>query len=163
METSHIKATNDAILQVVSVFAIGFNKHFDAESGGDISITNSNSNFGQLSLNSTGFKKEAFEKDNKAFITSIITPRSIESHAEENIDWIQLDVAKTISVANNTRLYLFGFTVEDNVPPTLTQGYRIGARLDDRLYFVNPSTNIEYSAFIRMSDGTTSSVKKYSV
>jgi hypothetical protein len=162
-ETSHIKATNDAILQVVSVFAIGFNKHFDAESGGDMSITNSNSNFGQLSLNSTGFKKEAFEKDNKAFITSIITPRSIESHAEENIDWIQLDVAKTISVANNTRLYLFGFTVEDNVPPTLTQGYRIGARLDDRLYFVNPSTNIEYSAFIRMSDGTTSSVKKYSV
>ena len=162
-ETSHIKATNDSILQVVSVFAIGFNKHFDAESGGDMSITNSNSNFGQLSLNSTGFKKKAFEKDNKAFITSIITPRSIESHAEENIDWIQLDVAKTISVANNTRLYIFGFTVENNIPPILTQGYRIGARALDKLYFVNPNTNIEYAANILMSDGVTSSVKEYSV
>jgi hypothetical protein len=26
-ETSHIKATNDAFIQIVSVFAIGFNKH----------------------------------------------------------------------------------------------------------------------------------------
>jgi hypothetical protein len=161
-ETSHIKATNDSILQVVSVFAIGFNKHFDAESGGDMSITNSNSNFGQLSLNSTGFKKKAFEKDNKAFITSIITPRAIIDQ-EENIDWIQLDVAKTISAANNTRLYLFGFTDEDNIPPTLTQGYRIGAKALDKLYFVNPNTNIEYAANILMSDGVTSSVKEYVV
>jgi hypothetical protein len=161
-ETSHIKATNDSILQVVSVFAIGFNKHFDAESGGDMSITNSNSNFGQLSLNSTGFKKKAFEKDNKAFITSIITPRAIIDQ-EENIDWIQLDVAKTISAANNTRLYLFGFTDEDNIPPTLTQGYRIGAKALDKLYFVNPNTNIEYAANILMTDGITSSVKEYVV
>jgi len=159
-ETSHIKATNDSILQVVSVFAIGFNKHFDAESGGDMSITNSNSNFGQLALNSTGFKKKAFEKDNKAFITSIITPRAIIDQ-EENIDWIQLDVAKTISAPNNARIYLFGFTAKDNVPPTLTQGYRIGAKVLDKLYFVGNGT--EYSANILMTDGVTSSVKKYSV
>jgi hypothetical protein len=72
-----LKATNDAFIQIVSVFAIGFNKHFDAETGADLSITNSNSNFGQISLTSSGFKKEAFDKDNKAFITSIITPRAI--------------------------------------------------------------------------------------
>jgi hypothetical protein len=96
-ETSHIKASNDAFIQVVSVFAIGFNKHFDAETGADLSITNSNSNFGQISLNSSGFKKEAFAKDNKAFITSIITPRTIVGE-EDNIDWLQFDVAKTISV-----------------------------------------------------------------
>ena len=159
-ETSHIKATNDSILQVVSVFAIGFNKHFDAESGGDMSITNSNSNFGQLALNSTGFKKKSFEKDNKAFITSIITPRAIVDQ-EENIDWIQLDVAKTISAANNARIYLFGFTAKDNVPPTLTQGYRIGAKALDKLYFAANGT--EYSANILMTDGITSSVKEYVV
>ena len=51
-EQSHIKISNDAIVQVVSVFAIGYNKHFVAESGGDASITNSNSNFGQLSYRS---------------------------------------------------------------------------------------------------------------
>jgi hypothetical protein len=159
-ESSHIKATNDAFIQIVSVFAIGFNKHFDAESGGDLSITNSNSNFGQISLTSSGFKKEAFAKDNKAFITSIITPRAIVG-TEEDIDWISLDVTKTISAANNTRLYLFGFNVEDDVPPTLTQGYRIGAKVGDKLYFAANGT--EYSANILMSDGISSSVKEYSV
>lgn len=161
-ESSHIKATNDAFIQIVSVFAIGFNKHFDAESGADLSITNSNSNFGQISLTSSGFKKEAFDKDNKAFITSIITPRAIVG-TEEDIDWISLDVAKTISVANNTRLYLFGFTSGNDVPPVLTQGYRIGAKVSDKLYFKNTATGIEYSANILMSDGTTSSVKEYVV
>jgi hypothetical protein len=159
-ETSHIKATNDSFIQIVSVFAIGFNKHFDSESGGDLSITNSNSNFGQLSLISSGFKKEAFAKDNKAFITSIISPRAIVG-TEEDIDWISLDVAKTISAANNTRLYLFGFTSEDDVPPVLTQGYRIGAKVSDKLYFTANGT--EYSANILMSDGVTSSVKEYAV
>ena len=161
-ETSHIKATNDAFIQIVSVFAIGFNKHFDSESGGDLSITNSNSNFGQISLTSSGFKKEAFAKDNKAFITSIITPRAIVE-TEEDIDWISLDVAKTISAANNTRLYLFGFTSEDDIPPVLTQGYRIGAKVHDKLYFKNTTTGTEYSANILMSDGVTSSVKEYAV
>jgi hypothetical protein len=159
-ESSHIKGTNDSFMQIVSVFAIGFNKHFDAQSGGDMSITNSNSNFGQISLTSSGFKKEAFDKDNKAFITSIITPRAIVED-EQDIDWISLDVAKTISAANNTRLYLFGFTSEDDVPPVLTQGYRIGAKVGDKLYFAANGT--EYSANILMSDGVTSSVKEYVV
>ena len=48
-ESSHIKASNDSFLQVVSVFAIGFAYHFDGRNGADFSITNSNSNFG-LSL-----------------------------------------------------------------------------------------------------------------
>ena len=158
-ESSHIKGTNDSFMQIVSVFAIGFNKHFDAQSGGDMSITNSNSNFGQISLSSSGFKKEAFAKDNKAFITSIIAPRAIVEE-EQDIDWISLDVGVTTSVGNNSRLYLFGFTFEDDVPPILTQGYRIGAKVNDKLYFVGNGT--EYSANILMSDGATSSVKQYS-
>jgi hypothetical protein len=160
-ETFHIKATNDSFIQIVSVFAIGFNKHFDCESGGDLSITNSNSNFGQISLTSSGFKKEAFAKDNNAFITSIITPRAIVED-EQDIDWISLDVARIDAPgSDNTRLYLFGFTSEDDVPPILTQGYRIGARLNDKLYVVG--SGVTYSANILMSDGVTSSVKEYVV
>ena len=159
-ESSHIKATNDAFIQIVSVFAIGFNKHLDSETGGDMSITNSNSNFGQIALNSSGFKKEAFEKDNKAFITSIITPRAIVTE-ESNLDWQALDAAKTISVANNSRLYLFGFNSKDIAPPVQTQGYRVGARVGDKLYITGSGT--EYSANILMSDGITSSAKEYSV
>ncbi len=132
-ETAHIRITNDAILQIVSVFAIGYNKHFTAESGGDASITNSNSNFGQLSLVSTGFKKEAFTKDDRAFITSIIAPKTIGSD-EDNLDWISIDVGVTTSVSNPQRLYLYGYTDSDIVPPVLTQGYRVGAKFEDQLY-----------------------------
>ena len=137
-EQTHIKLSNDAIVQVVSVFAIGYNKHFEAQSGGDASITNSNSNFGQLSLVSEGFRKEAFEKDDKAFITHIIPPRAIDS-AEEEIDWLTLDNSKN---GNNGRLYLFGFTDKDVKPPVLTQGYRVGAKVGDKLFLGANSTTI---------------------
>ena len=161
-ESSHIKASNDAFIQIVSVFAIGYNKHFDSQTGADLSITNSNSNFGQISLSASGFKKEAFAKDNKAFITSIIAPRAIVS-TENNVDWISLDVSNTISGTinpNKDRLYLYGFNSIDDIPPTLTQGYRIGAKVKDKIYFTGDGLP-EYSANILMSDGVTSSVKEY--
>ena len=91
-ETIHIKATNDAVMQLVSIFAIGYTRHFDVRTGSDYSLTNSNSNFGQLSLVSTGFKKKAFTKDDKAYITSVITPRAITT-AEESLDWQGLDLS----------------------------------------------------------------------
>ena len=74
-ETSHVRLSNDATLQIVSVFAIGYNVHFDLESGSDASITNSNSNFGQFALSADGFKKASFDKDNLGYIKSIITQR----------------------------------------------------------------------------------------
>jgi hypothetical protein len=171
-ESSHIKFTNDAFIQIVSVFAIGFNKHFDGETGGDASITNSNSNFGQISLNSSGFKKEAFSKDNNAFITSIIPPRSIDENIEERIDWLSLDVERTISAGISSHLYLYGYNTKDNVPTSLTQGYRIGAKKNDKLYFVG--LGVTYSANIYMCDnvitdtvnaavGTFSAEKVYDV
>ena len=86
----HIKCSNDAVLQVVSVFAIGYAEHFLAESGGDQSITNSNSNFGASALNAVGFKDNAFKQDDKGYITHIIPPKEIpltESSVEvESID-----------------------------------------------------------------------------
>lgn len=157
-DSSHIKVSNDGFIQIVSVFAIGFTKHFDCESGGDLSITNSNSNFGQISLNSEGFRKQAFAKDNNAFITNIITPRSIVE-TEKEIDWISIDVGVTTAVGISSHLYLYGFTTEDDVPPILTQGYRVGAKLHDKLFV--ELNNTEYSASILMSDGVTSSVKEY--
>lgn len=159
-ESSHIKLSNDAFVQVVSVFAIGFNKHFDLESGADASITNSNSNFGQISLNSDGFKAAAFEKDNNAFVTSIITPREI-TNTEDNIEWLSIDVGLTTSVGVSTHLYLYGYNSIDNIPSNLTQGYRIGARVSDKLYL--SINNTEYSADIYMQDGATSSFKVYDV
>ena len=151
-ETRHVNISNNAILQIVSVFAIGYNTHFEAKSGSDASITNSNSNFGQLALVADGFRKDAFQKDDRAFITHIIPPRAITT-AEENIDWVTIDIDKTKTINNDKKLYLFGFTSEDSPPPTLTQGFRIGAKKDDKLFVDISGTTRE--AKILMDDGTT--------
>ena len=51
--------------------------HFTAESGGDMSITNSNSNFGNTALRSAGFKAKSFSKDKAGEITHIIPPKAL--------------------------------------------------------------------------------------
>ena len=134
-ETCHIDITNNAVLQIVSVFAIGYTKHFAAQSGGDASITNSNSNFGQLALVSEGFRKDAFAKDDKAVITSVIPPRAIET-TEEDINWLALDIGKTLAQTDKTRLYLQGYNDQDVLPAVTQQGYKIGARVGELLYLI---------------------------
>ena len=136
--SGHVTIKNDAILQIVSVFAIGFNRHFVAETGADASITNSNSNFGQIALVADGFKKKAFVKDDNGYITSVITPRSIPP-TERNIDYISIDAGLTTAVGITSHLYLFGFDSKDNVPPNLISGYRIGARENDKIYLDLPA------------------------
>jgi len=153
-ETSHIKMSNDAFVQIVSVFAIGFTFHFDIRSGGDASITNSNSNFGQHSLHAEGFRREAFNKDTHGYITNIITPRAITA-SQEQIDWVSIDVGLTTQIGISSHLYLYGYDNADLPPASITQGYRIGSKLDDQLHVVAGSgTSV---APIRMVDGVVSS------
>ena len=73
----HIKCSNDSFIQAVSVFAVGYFGHFTALSGGDMSITNSNSNFGNTALRSAGFKAKAFSKDKAGALTHIIPPKAL--------------------------------------------------------------------------------------
>lgn len=153
-ETSHMKYTNDGVCQVVSVFAIGFARHFEVQSGGDQSITNSNSNFGQISLYADGFKKESFSKDNQIYITSIVPPRAIQSQ-ESKIQYVTLDVGLTTAVGITSHLYLRGFTAEDGLPPSGAQGFKIGARDNDKIY-VNLGAGTTYSAEIHMMNNTVS-------
>ena len=127
----HIKASNDAFIQVVSVFAVGFGDHFFSDSGGDLSITNSNSNFGNTSLRSKGFKAAAFTKDKAGQITHVIPPKSLSDVDEISINWVTIDITKTRSVADPTKLFLYGYTTETGRPPGKVQGYTVGARRDD--------------------------------
>ena len=165
-KTTHIKMSNDAVVQIVSVFAIGFHKHFEALSGGDASITNSNSNFGQFSLASDGFKADAFDKDDKGYVTSIVAPKAIMGD-EINVEWVQFDVDK-INNTSNEHLYLLGYTNEDIPPPVISQGYRIGAREGERIYLDADGnsarvlmTNGPITASNTQVNGTDSSVKRY--
>ena len=105
----HVKASNRAVIQAVSVFAVGFADHFIAETGGDLSITNSNSNFGSNALRSIGFSDKAFTKDSLGKITHIIPPRNIESN-ETNYYWESFDTELTKN--DPSKLYLFGRTNE---------------------------------------------------
>ena len=127
----HIHASNDAFIQVVSVFAVGFGDHFFSESGGDLSITNSNSNFGNTSLRSKGFKAASFTKDKAGRITHVIPPKNLSDVEEISINWVTIDITKTRSVADPTKLFLYGYTVETGKPPSKIQGYTVGARRDD--------------------------------
>ena len=131
-ENFHIKATNNAFLQLVSIFAIGYAEHFVAESGGDLSITNSNSNFGAKSLIASGFRHEAFPRDDIGYITHVIPPKEIETK-ETSVEFISIDVEKTVGIAYTNRLYLYNEINADVPPITVIDGYRIGAKVNDTL------------------------------
>ena len=131
-ENYHIKASNSGFIQCVSIFAIGYARQLLAESGGDMSITNSNSNFGAVALESIGFNKGAFDRDNSGYITHIIPPREVITNDNE-VTWLSLDIKKTISAATISNLYLYGYNSLDIAPPHQVDSYRIGAKQNELL------------------------------
>ena len=164
----HIKASNNAICQLVSIFAIGYSEHFVTESGGDFSVTNSNSNFGQIALSSRGYRDVAFSKDDAGYITNVIPPKLLDTETV-NIEYGAIDVGTTVSVATTARLYLHNETNESAPPKSVIQGYRVGSATNDklRLLITESGSSAEYSARIIMPDSSTgtkySSVKRFKV
>ena len=94
----HIKCSNDSFIQAVSVFAVGYQGHFTALSGGDMSITNSNSNFGNTALRSVGFKAKAFSKDKAGAITHVIPPKALNTISTTATG---TNAAASITIAND--------------------------------------------------------------
>ena len=161
----HIKTSNDGYLQVVSVFAIGFAEQFVSNSGGDQSINNSNSNFGSVALKASGFKKNAFSRDDIGYITHIISPREIES-TEKSVEFNSIDVKKVVGSANTSRMYLYNQTNSAVNPDHIVDGFRIGAKENDTLNVLisNSGVSTSYSARIIMpnteNSGTEVSSRK---
>ena len=132
-ESFHVKASNDSVIQAVSVFAIGFSNHFLAEDGADQSITNSNSNFGAKSLIAKGFRKQSFNRDDTGYITHIVPPQDLQEPTT-NVNWKVLDPTKTDSVGITSHLYLLGEDDLGNPPSNITDGYKVGCNINDLLY-----------------------------
>jgi len=164
-ETYHVRVSNSSFIQAVSIFSIGFSQHFLVESGGDISITNSNSNFGARSLVAKGFQERAFDRDDVGYITHIIPPKDIATSADTKT-WLSLNVGLTTNapgISTTNRIYLFGSTRADNPPPHIVDSFSVGAKRDEILY-VNVATatsEVTLSAPILMpipsgADGPTS-------
>ena len=140
-ENFHIKASNDSVIQIVSCFAIGYANHFVTESGGDLSVTNSNSNFGAKALVSKGFKTTSFNRDDVGYITHIIPPKELET-TQGAIEFNAIDVEKTVvGVASTSRLYLYNQTNEDVAPDSVIEGYRLGAKENDTLNVLIPDSS----------------------
>ena len=138
----HIKAANNAFIQCVSVFAIGYAEHFSAENGGDMSITNSNSNFGNTSLHAKGFKGFSFNQDKGGYITDIVPVRKVDTSAfnETSLKYYPLSNQATKVDGNQTRLYYSGDDVYSPFikPATSIDGYRLGALTNDKLFLKLP-------------------------
>jgi len=160
----HIKAINDAFVQNVSIFAIGYAEHFVSESGGDASITNSNSNFGAKALISDGFRINSFPQDDLGYITHIIPPKEISKN-EVAIEFDSIDVVKTVGIASTGNLYIYGATNPDILPENVVDGYRIGAKANDSLKVLISNAGIvtEFSSRIIMPGSQVSSEKSFQV
>jgi hypothetical protein len=134
----HVRASDDSFIQNVSIFAVGFADHFLLESGGDMSITNSNSNFGNTSMHSKGFKGFAFNQDKGGYITDIIPPQSFSSTpTTTKVSYYPFDVQLTRgsqdtggSWLSQPKLYLTGDKANNYLdrPAVSINGYRLGAR-----------------------------------
>ena len=99
----HIKASNDGFLQVVSVFAVGNADHFLAESGGDMSITNSNSNFGNCALKAVSHRPEAFAQDSGGYVIGLVPPRGINPDSDSLVNITEIDVGHTVTAYEAAR------------------------------------------------------------
>ena len=165
----HIKCSNNSVIQAVSIFAIGFSEHFVSESGGDQSITNSNSNFGAKSLIADGFRSTAFSQDDVGYITHIIPPKEIPL-TETSIEFDSIDVHKTgrvptTGIGSTGNLYLYDRTNKDAPPENVIDGFRLGARTNDTLKVLVSSAGsvTEYGARIVMPNSQSSSEKTFLV
>ena len=165
----HVKCSNNSVIQAVSIFAIGYAEHFVSESGGDQSITNSNSNFGAKALIADGFRTTAFSQDDVGFITHVIPPKEI-SLTETAIEFDAIDVLKTgdapnVGLASTGNLYLYDRTNKAAPPENVIDGYRIGAKTNDALKVLVSSAGsvTEYSARIVMPNSQSSSEKSFLV
>tara|TARA_B100000900_G_scaffold413209_1_gene436710 strand:- start:2931 stop:8825 length:5895 start_codon:yes stop_codon:yes gene_type:complete len=152
-ENFHIKASNDSVIQVVSVFAIGYAHHFLTESGGDLSVTNSNSNFGAKALVSKGYKGSSFLRDDVGYLTHVIPPKELET-VTGAIEFDAIDVEKTVvGVASTSRLYLYNQLNQDVKPDSVIEGFRIGAKENDKLNVLIPNADgvaVNHSARVVM-------------
>ena len=151
----HIRVSNNAFIQSVSVFAVGYAEQHLIENGGDYSITNSNSNFGTQALIADGFRPDAFTLDKKGYFTHVVPPQALGTQ-ETDVPYYPLDVQKSRAGVSadsvGSKLYLFEQTDPNNTPVFDINQYKTGGRVNDKIFanLTNPVTSRieEYEASI---------------
>ena len=143
----HIRAINNAVIQEVSVFAIGQGVHHWVEKGGELTVTNSNSNFGGCAALAEGYKTKAFESDRSWEVNRLRVATDL-SEKNGNIKTITLGKIDA-STANNDTTITLTVNLEAGVydadtPRTLERdGYTLFA---DSYIWVTNSRSADYRA-----------------
>ena len=163
----HIKASNGGFIQVVSVFAVGYADQFLAVSGGDMSITNSNSNFGQVSLRAKGSQFRSFTPSSQGRITALIPPRGISDNVTD-VTFYNISASNTWSYigavgeeltdelkslrdgyteSGGFRLYLeTGATTDDDIPELVVESEKSDGTIVTKR-FLNYGTSGQFALF----------------
>ena len=136
----HITAVNDAFIQEVSVFAIGQGIHHHTESGGEITITNSNSSFGGCAAVSKGYKNKPFPLDKNWNVSKIKVPTNL-TDTSGNVKQVTLGTIDN-TMANNATVLSFVNDLQPSlefptVPEVLArEGYTL--KPDSYIWVENP-------------------------
>ena len=131
------KCIRDAVIQEVSCFVIGNSVHHWTASGGECTITNSNSNFGQTALMSSGFRgigsaKGAFPQDKGFLCRAVKRPLQIKQDGT-NIRQLNLGLIASYDPATGR------IVLDDPVDVTSLESNRYSLKEDDYLWVENRS------------------------
>lgn len=133
----HIRAVNKAVIQEVSVFAIGQGVHHWTQTGGEITITNSNSNFGGCAAISDGYQASSFQSDVDWNVSYIRTANNLSTIAN-NVSRIYLGTVSAVTSSSVTLVNALGeSTTIAGVPDLLARdGYTL--RNSSYIWVENP-------------------------
>ena len=144
----HIRAINRAIIQEVSVFAIGQSIHHAVKNGGELTVTNSNSNFGGCCALAEGYNEDSFITDTNWNIGRIVVARDL-SALENKFSTINIGVIADGEGNNDTTLTIVDALEGDtqNAPTVLSRsGYTLNNYGGTNyIWLVNPN-GVDYYA-----------------
>jgi hypothetical protein len=134
----HISAINNCFIQEVSVFAIGQGVHHFTDTGGEITVTNSNSSFGGCAAISRGYNTIAFPQDRNWTVSRLRVPVNLG----EKVGNIRRIFLGTIDAITSTRITLASPLAIDETSNTipallLRDGYSLPA--NTKIWVENPT------------------------
>lgn len=159
----HIRAVNGAIMQEVSVFAIGQGIHHWVQGGGELTVTNSNSNFGGCAALAEGYQQKPFISDASWNIGSLRVATNL-AEKRNNIRKIYLGKIAE-GVANNATTVQLDVPLQDSatrpgVPSLLDRdGYSLPA---NSYVWIENTRGLDYRAQLTAdgwSSGTPDTVR----
>ena len=140
----HISAVNNAVIQEVSVFAIGQGVHHFTDTGGEISITNSNSNFGGCAAISKGYKTYAFPSDLNWTVDSLKVPLNL-SEKTGNIRYIYLGTIASATASAITLTTGLATTSESSTIPQVLYASDYSLAANTYIWVENPTGDPWYA------------------